>query len=90
MKPRVMVLEDVEVEKWREYHVIDMSFDEAMTLIKDLQNGLFDERNLRKRTGLNFRIVIRPGREVMKDEASSEAVSGVGSGDAPGPSESVG
>jgi len=59
VKPKVMVIQDIELEKWRDYHILEMSFDEAMQLIKDLQNGLFDQRRLSRQTGLNFFIVIR-------------------------------
>jgi len=59
MKPKVMVIQDIELEKWRDYHILEMTFDEAMQLIKELQNGLFDQRRLSRQTGLNFFIVIR-------------------------------
>jgi len=60
MKPKVMVLQDVELDKWREYHIIDLTFDETMQLIHDLQDGLFGQRNLSTQTGLNYLVVIRP------------------------------
>jgi len=59
VKPKVMVIQDIELEKWRDYHILEMSFDEVMQLIKDLQNGLFDHKRLSRQTGLNFFIVIR-------------------------------
>jgi len=60
MKPKVMVLQDVEIDKWKEYQVIPMTFDETMQLIHDLQDGLFEQRNLSIQTGLNYLVVIRP------------------------------
>jgi len=54
------VLQDVELDKWREYHIIDLTFDETMELIRELQNALFDQRNLSRRTGLTFYIILRP------------------------------
>lgn len=66
MKPKVMVLQDVEVCKWRDYHLIEMSFEETTSFITELQHALFDHAQLSARTGFIFRIVVRCEEKVVK------------------------
>lgn len=59
MKPKVMVIEKNEVERWKERTLAKMSFNEAEVLVREVQNGLFDLSNLSSQTGLEFVIILR-------------------------------
>ena len=58
MKPKVFVIEQTEQGQWGERGKTAMTFDEAMTLIHDLQDGLFDLRVKERETGGTFYLIL--------------------------------
>lgn len=58
MKPKVLLIEQEEQGKWGERGKTAMTFDEAMQLIHDLQNGLFDLRDKERETCGTFYLIL--------------------------------
>jgi len=58
VKPKVFLIEQKEQGKWGERGKTAMTFDEAMQLIHDLQNGLFDLRVKERETGGSFYLLL--------------------------------
>ena len=58
MKPKVIIVDQQEKGRWGQRARSAMSFDEAMKLIHDLQNGLFDLRVKERETGGAFYLLL--------------------------------
>jgi hypothetical protein len=58
VKPKVFLIEQKEQGKWGERGKTAMTFDEAMKLIHDLQNGLSDLRVKERETGGRFYLIL--------------------------------
>ena len=61
--PKLYVLDRIALGAWTQPNTIELTFDETVKFIHDLQNALFDQRKLSRQSGLDFFIILIPKKE---------------------------
>lgn len=60
MIPKLYILDRTALKEWEERTSFNLTFDETIRFMHDLQNALFDQRRLSNQSGLEWFIVVVP------------------------------